>query len=68
MRKLLVVYFLLVWAIIMAIQGVRAVIEALSVLRIGEKAVWVGASTFYAVMAYGAWRTFVFLRKPKKSN
>ena len=67
-KESLVTYFLLVWAAIMAIQAVRAVLYAIGEPTAGWKIGWVLIAAFYAFVAYGTWRAFVALRRPKNSN
>ena len=56
------------WAVVLSIQSVRAVLWAFDDLRIGGKFAWFGVAAIYAVVAYGAWRLFGFLRNSRNSN
>jgi hypothetical protein len=62
MKKPIVIYLLLVWSAVMAVQCVRSIEQAFVEADVYWKLGWMGVSEFYAIVAYGAARTFIVLR------
>jgi|GraSoiStandDraft_41_1057321.scaffolds.fasta_scaffold07753_3 hypothetical protein len=68
MKKRFLTWFTVSWAVVLSIQSMRAVLWAFDEPRIGWKLAWFGVAAFYALVAYGGWRTFDFLRKSRNSS